>query len=144
MRTTVIWVLLLTMAVLAGCKSDDLDLQSMPTESLQYNSSGLKFPGTSSGTVTVFLKNVRDSRCPRNVICIHQGWVELSFLVRDNSDSVRVETHFYANKEKDKLKKFKLNNSEYGLRVYQVLPFPEEGKNLKLEDYRVGVAISPI
>ncbi len=138
-----IWVLL-AMAGLAGCKLMESEPQSSSSDFLQYNSSGLKFPGKSSGELTVVLKNVKDTRCPENVICIQPGWVELSFMVRDDLDSVRVETLFYANTEKDRAKKFKLSDNEYGLRVYQVLPLPQEGKSLKLEDYKVGVVISPI
>lgn len=137
-----IWVLL-TMAGLAGCKSDNLDGQYPSSDALQHDNS-LKFPAKPSGTLTVLLDNVKDTRCPRNVICIQPGWVELSFAVRNDSDSVRVETLFYANTEKDKTKKFRLSGNEYGLRVYQVLPVPQEGKNLKLEDYRVSVDVSPI
>ncbi len=143
MRTTAIWVLLV-MIGLAGCKSMDSELQYLPENFLHYNSSGLKFPGKSSGELTVVLKNLKDTRCPENVICIQPGWVELSFMVRDDSDSVRVETFFYANTEKDKVKRFKLSDNEYGLRVSQVLPLPKEGKNLKLEEYKVGVVISPL
>lgn len=114
-----------------------------PSADLQFNSSGLKFPGKSD-MLTVFLHRLKDTRCPQNVICIQPGWVELSVLVRNSSDSVRVETIFYANTEKDKVKRFKLGDGEYGLRVYQVLPFPQEGKNLKIEDYTVGLNITPI
>ena len=140
---TVIWVLL-AMAGLAGCKSLDSDPQYSSPNFLEYNSSGLKFPGKSSGELTVVLKNLKDTRCPENVICIQPGWVELSFLVRDDSDSVRVEALFYANTEKDKVKKFQLSGNDYGLRVYQVLPLPQENKNLKLEDYKVGVSVSSL
>ena len=141
MRTTVIWVLL-AIGGLAGRKSMDSEVES-PSADLQFNGSGLKFPGKSD-VLTVFLQSLKDTRCPQNVICIQPGWVELSVLVRNSTDSVRVETLFYANTEKDKVKTFKLGDNEYGLRVYQVLPFPQEGKNLKIEDYTVGLNISPI
>ncbi len=140
MKRIAILVLFTTIA-LAGCKSLEYDPMS-DSASLQFNSE-VKMPGISSGELKVALLSLKDTRCPQNVICIQPGWVELSLLVRDQSDSVRVDTIFHGSSDKDKPKGFSLGGHQYALRIYRVLPLPTEGKKLKIEDYTVDFNIVP-
>lgn len=140
MRTIVITGLFAAIAF-AGCKSMDSSPQS-DAESLNYNGQ-LTIRANSSHELKVTLLSLKDTRCPHNVICIQPGWVDLSLMVRDQLDSVRVETSFHASAEKDKVRLFKLGDYNYALQVYSVLPLPTEGKKLDISEYTVGLSIAP-
>src|SRR5690606_14326191 len=101
----------LTGIFLAGCKSMDSDPRS-GMENLYY-SSPLNIPGKAAENLTVALKELKDTRCPQYVICIQPGFVNLTLLISDKTDTIRIETTFYGNSQEDKLKSFRLGDAEY-------------------------------
>ncbi len=134
-------ILVFLTLVMAGCKSLDSDPQSLREyHSLDYNSPA-KITGTLSEELTVSLKGLTDTRCPKDVICIQPGWVELSLLVRNSADSVSVKAVFHGNKENDKPVVFELGGRNYSLSVFKVLPVPLEGKRMEIKDYHISITI---
>lgn len=126
-------------AALLGCKA--LDSEPLPLNSLD-SKSVVKIPGNASRELAVSLVSLTDTRCPQNVICVQDGRVDMTLFVKDQTDSVMVETVFRGSGEKNSGKIFDLGGYRYALYVERVLPYPKEGKKPKLEDYLIDFRIN--
>lgn len=78
-----------------------------------------------------------DSRCPKFTNCIQEGQVRLTLTAVIGGKSQTVE---FTRKPSDKgpttvaVEKFKIQ-------LYDVQPYPESGKKIKLEDYTARMAV---
>jgi len=133
-------LLLLTIGLLVGCSKQESTLE--PELDNLYYTSPLNLAGRENGNLTVSLQQLRDSRCPIDVICIQPGFVELTLLIAASVHSARVKAVFYDNARKDQPVSFKLGDKAYSLMIKSVKPHPKEGQQLKIEDYVVGLRIS--
>lgn len=138
MKARIILVLL-TGLFLMGCKSKEEDTLA-GIENL-YFTSPLELSGRFDGNLTVTLKELKDTRCPRNVICIQQGHVDLTLLVRNAGDSARVKAVYFGKAKEEQPVKFRLGDRLYTMIIQSVMPHPLEGQHLKIEDYVVGLRI---
>ncbi|GAB3496250.1 hypothetical protein GCM10027341_14720 [Spirosoma knui] len=84
---------------------------------------------------------VADSRCPINARCITAGSVKVSFEASEQGATQQVEVDLPAYPEKPVQKQFTVNGQTYQLNLSEVLPYPEVGKEIKLEDYTVQVSV---
>lgn len=91
--------------------------------------------------VAVNLKEIEDSRCPLNVVCITMGSVALSFEISDGSNSTSVKTTFSGDGKNSGVQTFTLGKQNYALKVTEVLPYPETSQSPSVEDYKVGVSV---
>lgn len=128
----------LAVIALTGCKSSD----SEPAQ--QYDTLNYKTALDLTGRfpdLSVSLRSLTDTRCPQNVICIQAGWVDLEFMVKSSTDSVRVSTVFYQDSGKDQPKRFRLGSESYQLSIHRVLPLPAQGQRLRIDEYTVELSV---
>ncbi|WP_439557892.1 hypothetical protein [Dyadobacter sp.] len=95
---------------------------------------------TTGDDLKVDLREVTDSRCPKNVVCIQMGDAKVKFNVSDGKNATDVDLAFKGDKRTD-FQTFTLSGQNYVLSVNEVLPYPETSQSPKLEDYKVNVSI---
>ncbi|WP_138475312.1 hypothetical protein [Dyadobacter bucti] len=89
----------------------------------------------------VDLRELTDSRCPKDVICVQMGSAQIKFSVTDGSSSADVDVTFSGDGKNSGIKAFSLNGKNYELKVSEVNPYPISSVAPKLEDYKVNVTI---
>lgn len=111
----------------------DLKVTSVPYRQLT--------PVPASGIeLKVDLREIADSRCPKNVVCIQMGSAQLKLTVSDGKNNTDVEVTFNAMDKSDS-KVFTLSGQRYVVTVSEVLPYPDTTQSPALEDYKVSVTI---
>ncbi len=91
--------------------------------------------------LTVNLKEVQDSRCPSNVVCVTMGAAVVGFAISDGNNNADVQVKFSGDGKNSGIETFSLDGQNYALKVTEVLPYPETSKTPSLEDYHVGLSI---
>ena len=95
---------------------------------------------TAGENLTLELRGVVDSRCPKDVVCIQMGDARLTFNISDGGDQKEVKATFKGDKRTD-FQEFTLSGVNYVLRVNDVSPYPVTTQAPKLEDYKVDLTI---
>ncbi|TLV03308.1 hypothetical protein [Dyadobacter luticola] len=139
MKKTILFAMLCLAAVACDKKEN--------TATPQIESKATVVPYRQATTVSaageslkVDLREVSDSRCPIDAICITAGNAQVKFNVSDDKNQAEVNVTYKGDKNGD-FQTFTLSGVNYVLRVSEVLPFPETTKQPKLEDYKVNVTI---
>ncbi|QRR01000.1 hypothetical protein [Dyadobacter sandarakinus] len=137
-------VLLAAMAICAiACEKEDQVVQQAEyqTTSVPYRTrTAVAVPGAD---LKVDLKDVSDSRCPKNVVCIQAGDAKLLFDVSEGSNEAEVVVNFKGDAKTDS-QTFVLGAQKYLLKVSSVLPYPETSQSPRLDDYKVQLAIEKL
>ncbi|MFD2571197.1 hypothetical protein ACFSUS_11175 [Spirosoma soli] len=84
---------------------------------------------------------VTDSRCPINARCVTAGSVKVNFEANQDGNVQAVELDLPAYPDKSVRKTFSLGGQSYQLTLQEVLPYPEAGKPIELEDYTVQFSV---
>jgi len=133
-HSTKLWLLLLILLfVSSNCEDpyksekfvNDTPFTIKPNESIEINDD-----------LSFSIDRVLDSRCPRGVLCFWAGNVELRFKINQKSsqiDTLICETACNNNP-------FKL--AGYTWKIMGVTPYPENNKNIELNDYRIIMQIT--
>ncbi len=133
---------LLTVAVM-GCKNDNLSDQGPLNAFEARYSQSTEVPATNN-LLRLKLTELNDSRCPKNVVCIQMGWVDLVFEVTDGVNTIKLPVVFYGSKTKDKETRFGLGANTYGLTLHEILPYPETGNKPKLDAYKISLSVKKL
>lgn len=91
--------------------------------------------------LTVNLKEVQDSRCPSNAVCITMGVAVINFAISVGTDNADVQVKFSGDGKNSGIETFSLGGQNYAMKVTEVLPYPETSKTPAVEDYHVGLSI---
>ena len=110
----------------------------LKTTSVPYRQ--LTTVAASGEDLKVDLREVNDSRCPKNVVCIQMGSAQIKFTVSDGKDQTDVNLTFKGDRKTD-FQTFSLGGENFVLSVSEVLPYPDTNESPKLEDYKVNVSI---
>lgn len=84
---------------------------------------------------------VLDSRCPINARCVTAGAVTVNFEATNEGKVETVQVELPAYPDKSVQKTFSVGGQSYQLTLQEVLPYPEAGKPVLLEDYTVQFAL---
>lgn len=79
------------------------------------------------------IDSINDFRCPSNALCFWTGDVSLNFSIRQNS--LRTDTLIYMLTSNP----FVIDN--YTWKILEVAPYPEIGKEIDPDDYRIKLVI---
>ena len=137
-KHTLLLISVVILTILSSCQSsegtikvslnDEFSLAIGQTVELQEEQLTIKFEGIQE-----------DSRCPRGATCIWQGRVSYVLQISDSSDSTKIV-----------LTEPGLSD-QYGKIIYKkyeftshVQPYPELGKKISSEEYRVLLTIKKI
>lgn len=135
------WAIILLLSVAtAGCKNEKAENPTPDAFMLEY-ATPLNLARVKDHPFTMKLVEVKDSRCPRNVVCIQMGWVALTLEVTSGDETVKVQAVYYANPNKDQDAVFTIGGYPYAMTIHDVQPYPDTSKNPKLEDYSISVSV---
>jgi hypothetical protein len=124
--------------LLTACdKQSSVSPQSTNDVKVAYQKS-VRMAGTS---LDLKVASVADSRCPINARCITAGSVAVSFDATDGGQTQTVTVDLPAYPDKPVQKVFSVNGQSYQLNLREVLPYPEAGKPVTLEDYTVQFSV---
>lgn len=127
--------------VLAACdKQSSVSPQPTGDVKVAYQKS-VRLAGTS---LDMKVATVVDSRCPINARCITAGAVAVSFDATEAGQTQTVKVDLPAYPEKPVQKTFSVNGQSYQLTLQDVLPYPEVGKDINLEDYTVQFSVQKL
>ncbi|MCF2496900.1 hypothetical protein [Dyadobacter chenhuakuii] len=96
--------------------------------------------GASGADLKVDLREVNDSRCPKDVVCIQMGSARIKLNVSDATNSTEVNVDFKGDAKADS-QAFTLSGQNYMLTVSELQPYPVSTQTPKIEDYKVNVTI---
>jgi len=91
----------------------------------------------SNGVIEIALKEVKDSRCPEDVICIWEGSAAVALEVTKDKEVTLITLHTYKGFRKDTLL------FGYNIQLTDVKPYPRTGKSYELKDYKVTLNVTP-
>jgi hypothetical protein len=94
----------------------------------------------SGADLKVDLREVNDSRCPKDVVCIQMGSARIKLNVSDATNSTEVNVDFKGDAKADS-QAFTLTGQNYMLTVSELQPYPVSTQTPKIEDYKVNVTI---
>jgi len=83
--------------------------------------------------------NIEDSRCPKNVQCPWEGFIDLTFTIFVGSSSKDFKIQYNSLKSKSE---FMFNNKNYVLNIISVLPYPETTNKIAKENYKVELTLN--
>ncbi|NIJ54365.1 hypothetical protein [Dyadobacter arcticus] len=138
MKKTILFALIWVAAVACDQKQEAAPQSELKSTSIPYRQ--LTTVATSGDNLKVELREVNDSRCPKNVVCIHMGSAQVKFNVSDGTNQTDVNLTFKGDKNAD-FQTFALSGVNYVIRVSEILPYPDTTQSPKLEDYKVNVTI---
>jgi hypothetical protein len=92
------------------------------------------------GTRITFLGIAEDSRCPTGVNCVWEGEAIVQLLVEKDDDAI-TET-LTTNPREGQLLSDRFSAYNHGVRLLQVMPYPEAGIPMEVEDYVIRLIIS--
>ena len=111
--------------------SDDRLTDSFELNKLQSFTPGITYQLENTKT-TFRISNVNDSRCPANAECIWAGMAQIDLIFQSlATDTLRLNT---MDNQSDTIE-------NYVFQLMKVEPYPELGKEIKLEDYRITLNI---
>jgi hypothetical protein len=143
----IIFIALALLTVSFGCSN-----KKEVEPEIEFNSADAKIVASREGTLipaagrelSVSLKEIADSRCPSNVVCITMGAAQLTLAVQDGTNSVLVKTSFDGDGRRAAQEKFELSGQSYAIKVTEVSPYPQTTKSPALEEYKISVMIVKI
>ena len=91
----------------------------------------------------VDLREVNDSRCPKDVVCTWKGSAKIKLTVSDGGNQAEVNVEYKGDKKAD-FQEFELMGQKYVLRVSEVLPYPVSNQKPNIEDYKVSLMIEKL
>ena len=138
MKKTILFALIWVAAVACSQKDDAAPQAEVKTTSVPYRK--LTTVPTSGADLKVDLHEVNDSRCPKDVVCIHMGSAKIKFVVSDAANEVEVNVDFKGDAKSDS-QAFTLSGQNYLLSVSELLPYPISTQTPNIEDYKVSVKI---
>ena len=86
---------------------------------------------------SITIKNVQDSRCPSDVICVWEGEVNLSLSLKKESGNVDFDLVF---KNDDTAQEFDDQNG-YKFTIRNITPYPVSTVQTDLDDYVIEMKI---
>ena len=131
-------IALLILAVLCGCQGSDGTIKASLNQ--EFTLSIGQTAGLTGEPLTIqFVEIQDDSRCPKGAMCIWQGRVSAVLQVSDVSDSIRIvltEPGLSDQYGRGTYKKYEFTS--------HVQPYPELGKQIAIDDYRILLTIKKI
>ncbi|MHB8086021.1 MAG: hypothetical protein ACYDHZ_09355 [Dehalococcoidia bacterium] len=131
-------IALFTLTILSGCQSN----QAMVKASLnnEFSLAIGQSAGIQEERLTVKFDSIQeDSRCPRGATCIWQGRVSCVLQVSDGNDSTEIVLT-----EPGLSSQFGEGTYKNYVFTSHVQPYPELGKKISKEDYRVLLTIKKV
>jgi len=130
--------LLSILTVLSGCQGGEGTVKA--TLNQEFSLAIGQTAGLTGEPLTIqFVEIQDDSRCPKGAMCIWQGRVSAVLQVSDGSDSTKIvltEPGLSDQYGRGTYKKYEFTS--------HVQPYPELGKKISREDYRVLLTIKKI
>lgn len=120
-------LILLTLFLIEGCEKIQLG------EPSDYKT-GTKYRINSNLSFTI--DSLRDYRCPRDLMCIWSGDVELYFKIKHNFSDIDTLIYLYTHNNNP----FKFD--DYTLKIEEVNPWLKSGENIHQSDYRIKILIT--
>ncbi len=139
MKKITILALLCTALLACDARKEALPEQQGPPTSAAYRQETLVKASDTELHLTV--REVRDSRCPMDVVCITMGKVEVDFAISDGTQETSVTASLQGDDGKSGRAGFRLGNQDYLLTIREVLPYPKSTEKPDLADYKVSVYI---
>ena len=140
-KKTILFALIWVAAVACDKKEDAAPQADLKVTSVPYRQ--LTTIETSGADLNVDLREVNDSRCPKDVVCVWMGSAKIKLTVSDGASQAEVNVEFKGDKKAD-FQEFGLNGQKYVLRVSEVLPYPISNQTPNIEDYKVSVTIEKV
>lgn len=137
MKTTFFSIALLL--VLNACNQAETVKPASTSEVTVAYQKSVRLAGTA---LDIKVAQLADSRCPINARCITAGAVTVSFEATNDDKTELVTVELPAYPEKSTQKAFSVAGQEYQLTLREVLPYPEAGKTIELNDYTVEFSVS--
>jgi hypothetical protein len=135
----VILLALICMSVIACDKKDAAVLQNeVQSASIPYRKAATM--SIAGADLKVDVREIVDTRCPKDVLCITLGDVKINFNISDGANQTDLDFTVKGDKKAD-FQVFKLGDKEFILRVSEVSPYPISNLAPKLEDYKVDLSI---
>ena len=138
MKKTILFALIWVAAVACDQKQDAAPQPELKATSVPYRQQTTV--AASGSDLKVDLREVNDSRCPKDVVCIQMGSANIKFNVSDSKNTTDVEVEFKGDSKAD-FKTFTLSGKNYVLKVSELQPYPISTVTPKIEDYKVNVTI---
>jgi hypothetical protein len=136
MKTTFFSIALV--AFLSACDSKEpISPQPSNDVTVAYQKS-VRLAGTA---LDMKVAEVLDSRCPINARCITAGSVRVNFEANNEGKTETVQVDLPAYPDKFTQKTFSVGGQSYQLTLREVLPYPEAGRPIRLEDYTVEFSV---
>jgi hypothetical protein len=133
---TLIWLSCLS------CDQDQAPKAQFETTRVAYRQST---PVTSSGQeLSVNILEVHESRCPKDVVCIQAGSVNMLLNISDGAHKTDVGVALKSDLKDSAIQTFSLAGQTYRLKVHDVLPYPVSTKTPDPEDYQVNLSIEKL
>jgi len=102
----------------------------MKTETASFE---LSVNAVQKNNIEYQILEVQDSRCPKGVNCITAGKAVIKLRIKEHGKAHTYQVDFPGNELKLKT---------YSLKVTALNPYPEEGKSIRLENYKAKVEIT--
>jgi hypothetical protein len=136
MRNAIVWLSIAVsmLAALAGCSGESAVEAQLDTEfTLAAGGSAVI---TGEDLSIRFVEVISDSRCPKDTICIWMG--EASCLIEITQDGA---TQSKVLTQPGLSAPVTTDYGRYGI-LFDVQPYPEAGKEIKADDYRLELTIT--
>ncbi len=120
-------LILLTFFIIEGCEKIQLG------EPFDYK------PGTKyriNNNLSFTIDSLRDYRCPRDVVCVWGGDVELCFNIKQNFTDTDTLIYLYTRNNNP----FKIDG--YTWEINEVNPWLKSGEKINQSDYRIKILIT--
>ncbi|MCE7065950.1 hypothetical protein [Dyadobacter sp. CY326] len=141
MKKTILFALIWVAAIACEQKEDATPQADLKVTSVPYRQ--LTTIETSGADLKVDLREVNDSRCPKDVVCIQMGSAKIKLTVSDGVNQAEVNVEYKGDKKADS-QEFILSGQKYALSVSEVLPYPISTQTPNIEDYKVSVTIEKL
>lgn len=126
-KITIQILILFSLLFVEGCEKIQLG------ESSDYKI-GTKYRINNNLSFTI--DSLRDYRCPRDLMCIWSGDVELYFNIKHNLTDTDTAIYLYTRNNNP----FKFD--DYTLKIEEVNPWLKSGENIQQSDYRIKILLT--
>ncbi len=100
-----------------------------------YISPGQKAVISDSGLEITFHKVVEDSRCPKGAECVWEGNGRVEISVRQPGSEAEVK------ELNTRLDPKELDTKDFKIRLLDLQPYPETGREISLDEYKVKLVV---
>jgi hypothetical protein len=98
----------------------------------------------SGQALNVNVLEVNESRCPKDVVCIQEGSVNIVLNISDGTNEIKIPVAFKDSVKESGKQTFVLGKQNYSLTIREVLPYPVSTEQTDVEDYKVSLSIEKI